>query len=173
MIPEISSLIMTFFDSYVNAAMDETDENNMDALLALAKSSFKRNSKKFTNALKIVFKKAEDDILETLSRVGWQNSQTEAIRKKIFEDFPTTAEDIYSKCSTDFLTTIINFQKENPESSDQQLNTSFWFTHRENIKNKINKMSVPTVCSSMKPASRWQSSTKAWLSSGSAKRSTS
>ena len=67
---------MTFFDSYVNAAMDETDENNMDALLALAKSSFKRTSKKFTNASKIAFTKAEDDILETLARVGRQNSET-------------------------------------------------------------------------------------------------
>ena len=42
MIPEISSLIMTFFDSFVNIAMDDPDENNKDALLAMAKASFKR-----------------------------------------------------------------------------------------------------------------------------------
>ena len=32
----------------------------------------------------------------------------------------------------------LNFQKENPDSSDQKINTSFWFAHRKNIKNNIN-----------------------------------
>ena len=40
MIPHISTLIMVFFDTYVNTAMNEMDGNIRDALLSLAKSSF-------------------------------------------------------------------------------------------------------------------------------------
>ena len=57
--------------------MDETDKNNRDALPAL----FQEDSTKFTNASKTAFTKFEDDILETLARVGRQNPETEAIRR--------------------------------------------------------------------------------------------